>query len=240
MIRITQTLTLSAPAALLHWLPGPAGGADSDRPARLSPESCSVRPAVPAPPPSAGLSAVQQPAGSASALAFQRGVQVCSGQPRQSLSINGLTLTSYYKEEMCKCSKIWLLRSVSILQILCDAVRLWSEAATSLSYKPTHSETCRAHSNSYAAQVTEHQRAPNLHFTHRHPQWRKQDLESSGWSAESFWIIIYHRHLTVTADREMEIYAWPVKTVQMMCTPNNLSCFKCNLYLVLYLALLST
>ncbi|XP_019202248.2 uncharacterized protein C12orf56 homolog isoform X2 [Oreochromis niloticus] len=106
MIRITQTLTLSAPAALLHWLPGPAGGADSDRLARLSPESCSVRPAVPAPPPSVGLSAVQQPAGSASALAFQRGVQVCSGQPRQSLSINGLTLTSYYKEEMCKCSKI--------------------------------------------------------------------------------------------------------------------------------------
>lgn len=165
MIRKTQTLTLSAPAALLHWLPGPAGGADSDRLARLSPESCSVRPAVPAPPPSVGLSAVQQPAGSASALAFQRGVQVCSGQPRRSLSINGLTLTSYYKEEMCKCSKIWLLRSVSVLQILCDAVRLWSEAATSLSYKPTHSETCRAHSNSYAAQVTEHQRAPNLHFT---------------------------------------------------------------------------
>lgn len=65
-------------AVALLRVPGPAGGAGVVGPAGVVPESGSVRSAVPALSPPAGLPAAQRPAGTAPPIPLQRGVQVCA------------------------------------------------------------------------------------------------------------------------------------------------------------------
>lgn len=79
-------LSLSS-AAALHPPPGPAAGSGSVGPDRVGSEPGGVRSVVPALSPPAGLSAVQQPAGSAPAAKLQRGIQV--GDPEPALPPSG-------------------------------------------------------------------------------------------------------------------------------------------------------
>lgn len=65
------------PAALLHDLPGTAGGTSTVRHAGGASESNTGSSAVPALSPPAAVSAAQQSAGSAPNITSERGIQVC-------------------------------------------------------------------------------------------------------------------------------------------------------------------